>query len=305
MARRAQRAPGKADSAEAGLPARRMPEAGAASAHLVVIPGRRRGPFGFRLEAVSEIIRVPPLAHMPLAPRSLLGLANLRGVVLPVVEPAPAAGPAGCADRRRDTRDRDRPRRAASASPSIGSTLSSSVAADELSDDARAPGRLDPDILDGVIKGAEGDDTIKILESGTDAAREFADRRRVGRPRWQPPPRSRLLRRPPAARPKRDRSRSSASNSARRNMRCRSSACARSFRCPSTVAEMPRSETAVLGVVTLRGRLLPLVSLRALLGLPQRQSAAVAARSLWCRWAMAASASWPTAPARSCASIPV
>ena len=36
---------------------------------------------------------------------------------------------------------------------------------------------------------------------------------------------------------------------------------------PDQIAELPRSETAVLGVVTLRDRLLPLVSLRALLGL--------------------------------------
>ena len=68
MARRAQRAPGKADSAEAGLPARRMPEAGAASAHLVVTRVGDEA-LGFRLEAISEIIRVPPLAHMPLPAR--------------------------------------------------------------------------------------------------------------------------------------------------------------------------------------------------------------------------------------------
>jgi purine-binding chemotaxis protein CheW len=33
---------------------------------------------------VSEIARMPPLARVPQAPRSLLGLANLRGSVLPV-----------------------------------------------------------------------------------------------------------------------------------------------------------------------------------------------------------------------------
>jgi purine-binding chemotaxis protein CheW len=37
---------------------------------------------------------------------------------------------------------------------------------------------------------------------------------------------------------------------------------------PDRVSEVPRAETAVIGVVTLRDRLLPLVSLRALLGLP-------------------------------------
>ncbi|GAC1643637.1 MAG: hypothetical protein NVS4B4_19910 [Bradyrhizobium sp.] len=43
---------------------------------------------------------------------------------------------------------------------------------------------------------------------------------------------------------------------------------------PDDVSELPRPETAVLGVMTLRDRLLPIVSLRALLGLPvggQRQ----------------------------------
>jgi purine-binding chemotaxis protein CheW len=41
--------------------------------------------FGLRLDSVAEIIRLPNLAHMPLVPPSLLGLANLRGIVLPVV----------------------------------------------------------------------------------------------------------------------------------------------------------------------------------------------------------------------------
>ena len=41
--------------------------------------------FGLRLATVAEIIRLPDLAHMPLVPPSLLGLANLRGIVLPVI----------------------------------------------------------------------------------------------------------------------------------------------------------------------------------------------------------------------------
>src|SRR4051812_16904722 len=34
--------------------------------------------------SVSEVMRMPPLARVPQAPRSLMGLANLRGSVLPV-----------------------------------------------------------------------------------------------------------------------------------------------------------------------------------------------------------------------------
>ncbi|HYD33483.1 MAG TPA: chemotaxis protein CheW, partial [Methylophilaceae bacterium] len=42
--------------------------------------------FALPLEALQEIIRVPPLAHVPLSPPSLKGLANNRGVVLPIID---------------------------------------------------------------------------------------------------------------------------------------------------------------------------------------------------------------------------
>src|SRR6202000_2192818 len=39
---------------------------------------------GVPAEAVAEIIRVPPAARVPQAPRGLLGVSNLRGTVLPL-----------------------------------------------------------------------------------------------------------------------------------------------------------------------------------------------------------------------------
>ena len=47
---------------------------------------------------------------------------------------------------------------------------------------------------------------------------------------------------------------------------------------PAEVATIPRSDNAMLGVTTIRGRLLPLVSLAALLGQPSRASADTRAR---------------------------
>jgi purine-binding chemotaxis protein CheW len=41
--------------------------------------------FAAPMAPVQEIIRMPELAKMPLGPRALLGLANLRGCVLPIV----------------------------------------------------------------------------------------------------------------------------------------------------------------------------------------------------------------------------
>jgi purine-binding chemotaxis protein CheW len=40
--------------------------------------------YALRSEEVSEVVRVPALARIPQAPSALLGVANLRGSVLPV-----------------------------------------------------------------------------------------------------------------------------------------------------------------------------------------------------------------------------
>src|SRR5580698_652653 len=41
--------------------------------------------YAFRSEEVAEVIRVPTVARVPQGPAALLGVANLRGAVLPVV----------------------------------------------------------------------------------------------------------------------------------------------------------------------------------------------------------------------------
>ena len=46
--------------------------------------------------SVSEVARMPPLARVPQAPPSLLGLANLRGSVLPVASVRALLGRARC-----------------------------------------------------------------------------------------------------------------------------------------------------------------------------------------------------------------
>lgn len=43
-------------------------------------------PFAFSLDSVREIIHVPPCVAVPLTPKALVGLANLRGRVLPVLD---------------------------------------------------------------------------------------------------------------------------------------------------------------------------------------------------------------------------
>jgi len=103
-----------------------------------------------------KIIRVPRLAHMPMGPRSLLGLANLRGVVVPVISLAsllrlPAA-PLDDAARVIVT-DGNAP---------VGFLVERiekllTLAAKEIEADAAGAGSIAPDLLDGTVKGAEGE----------------------------------------------------------------------------------------------------------------------------------------------------
>jgi purine-binding chemotaxis protein CheW len=41
--------------------------------------------YALPAEAVAEVIRIPSTARIPQAPRALVGVANLRGDVLPIV----------------------------------------------------------------------------------------------------------------------------------------------------------------------------------------------------------------------------
>jgi purine-binding chemotaxis protein CheW len=42
--------------------------------------------FGFDIMSVQEIIRLPKLAKVPRTPPYVDGIANLRGVILPVID---------------------------------------------------------------------------------------------------------------------------------------------------------------------------------------------------------------------------
>src|SRR5947209_20385884 len=53
------------------------------------VSGRR---YALPAEDVAEVLGVPAVARLPHSPPSLLGLANIRGTVVPVVSPAVLLG---------------------------------------------------------------------------------------------------------------------------------------------------------------------------------------------------------------------
>jgi purine-binding chemotaxis protein CheW len=227
--------------------------------------------FGFCLDDVEEIIRLPALAHMPLSPPSLLGLANLRGVVLPVVSLRRLLGlPEVTPDEsvRVIVMARIAP---------VGFVVDrvenlAALPAGGIERDDAGAGSVDPALLEGIVRGAEGRSTIKVLNPQRLLRSEF-ERLSVAEPRASTGVSIAATR-------------SYAAGHMLTTVAARPQVSLVSFHVgqeeyavpiervreiipfPNQVSEVARSETAVLGVVTWHDRLLPLVSLRALLGLP-------------------------------------
>jgi purine-binding chemotaxis protein CheW len=226
--------------------------------------------FGLRLDSVAEIIRLPNLAHMPLVPPSLLGLANLRGIVLPVVSlrallrlPEHAAN-----EQTRVVVMRG--------DAAVGFVVDRverlmSLAGGQLEQDNAGAGTTDPSLLDGVIKGAEGESTIKILSPARLLAGQFTE---LGVSATRAASHPSVVMAGSAAAPAQVLVSLLSFFLGQQEYALPLDRVREIISLPDDISELPRPETAVLGVMTLRDRLLPIVSLRALLGLPvggQRQ----------------------------------
>lgn len=259
------RRPEAGGASNVGAPARARHDGG--DEHIVMFRVADSS-FGFRLAGVGEIIRLPSLARMPLGPRSLLGLANLRGVVLPVVSLRLLLGlPHVMPDDATRVIVVEEGVLVGFVVDRIEGLMN--IPANLVETDDAGAGTIDPDLVDGVIKGAEGDSTIKILHPPRLLRDEFA--------RLASGPRSATVASVTAT---------ASAAAGRSTAEAQQNVSLVSFDLgaqeyalplervreiiplPDRVSDVPRAETAVIGVVTLRDRLLPLVSLRALLGLP-------------------------------------
>jgi purine-binding chemotaxis protein CheW len=224
------------------------------------------GKFGFQLGDVGEIVRVPNLARMPLAPRSLVGLANLHGGILPVVDLRRLLGLPGAA-----LDEAARVIVIARGAP-VGYVVDRvdglvSLPAGRLEKDDTGAGSIDPDLLAGVIKGAEGESTVKILNPARILRDEYSQLGVSGQRASSAASVAAVSATPSATAVERKVSLVSFELDGQ-EYALPLDRVQEIIQLPSQISEVARSETAVLGVVTLRDRLLPLVSLRALLGLP-------------------------------------
>ncbi len=221
----------------------------------------RIGPdlFGVPLGEVQEIIRVPTLVQVPLAPASLEGVANLRGVVLPITSLRRVFGvedlPHDDATRVVVLRLQDRP------TGFVVDRMASVVTADpaEIEEAGSLDGTMQGGLLDGVVKRQDG--MIQLLAP----SRLLGDG--VGRPQAAG---ARASMGPTAeeAAATHDDIQLVSFVAADHDYAFPIADVHEIVHLPATITRVPQAPPAVLGVITLRKRLLPLVSLRRLLGLP-------------------------------------
>jgi purine-binding chemotaxis protein CheW len=224
--------------------------------------------FAVDMTPVQEIIRVPEIVRVPLAPASLEGLANLRGKVLPIVSLRRIFGFA-----EEDFDDATRAVVIDIGQPlgfvvdRVASVINVEPAQIEGVEEIR--GTVDSDLLTGILKDVGGFPMVMVLDFGQLIAREFAAIAAL--------------------------TKSAAGLTASAGSAATSDEEAASdelqlvsfsvegqeyaveiervqeiVQVPETIVHVPNAPASVLGLMNLRARLLPLVSLRSLFGLPTR-----------------------------------
>jgi purine-binding chemotaxis protein CheW len=222
--------------------------------------------FAVALSDVQEIIRPPTVVHMPLCPGSLEGLANLRGVVLPIVNLRRAFrfAQAQADDATRVVvLDYGRP---------VGLVVDRmanvvTIETERIEPASAIRSALDAEVLEGLIRDADGRSVVMILDCQSIFRREFG-----GDGQFHEGGRS-------AERLAESAARETAAEAGDEDQLVSFEVAGQEYafpiervqeivQLPSAITEVPNAPHHVLGVITLRQRLLPLVSLRLLFGMP-------------------------------------
>ena len=215
-------------------------------------------------EHVLEVIHVPAVARVPHSPAALLGVANLRGKVMPLV------GLRGLLRSHGDSAAiatkaivLDAGQRLALAVDSVDSLVA--VAEDTIETRESELSAREGEVLSGAFRSARHDEVAKILAIERLLAAAFT----------QQPRAKRQSRVGAVAAEGKGRSAASAPSKmlvtfevAQQEFALELESVQEILPAPAAVTVVPRAETLVLGVTSLRDRLLPLLSLRGLLGFP-------------------------------------
>ncbi len=226
--------------------------------------------FAVDMAPVQEIIRVPEVVKVPLAPRTLDGLANLRGKVLPIISLRRIFG---FEERANDDATRavviDQGQPLGFVVDRVVSVLG--VDSRQIEDTGAISATVNSELVSGLIKDVGGHAMIMVLDFGKLIASEFADVAATSRGNagaaLETAQHTAMEQEPVS-----DELQLVSFEVEHQEYAISIDDVQEIVQVPDLIVHMPHSESHVLGVMTLRNRLLPLVSLRRMFGLPTRDA---------------------------------
>lgn len=223
--------------------------------------------FAVDMAPVQEIIRVPDVVRVPLAPPTLDGLSNLRGRVLPIISLRRIFG-FGEQDHDDATRavviDIGQP--LGFVVDRVASVIN--VEPEQIEGVDTIRGTIDSELLTGILKDVGGYPMVMVLDFARLIAQEFAEIAQLARSSGAAVA---------AASTEGDDETDSDELQlvsfavAGQEYAIDISSVQEIVQVPDNIVHVPNSSAHVLGLMTLRERLLPLVSLRSLFSLPDRE----------------------------------
>ncbi len=229
------------------------------------------GVFAVDMAPVQEIIRVPETVRVPMAPKALDGLANLRGKVLPIVS---LARTFGFADKPHDDATRavviDLGQPLGFVVDRVASVVN--VEPHQMAEVDAISATVDSQLLKGLLKDVGGHAMTMVLDFERVIANEFAHIAALSGTRAD-----RLgVARAESLLPSRDEGDNSdelqlvSFEVASQEYAVAIENVQEIVQFPDDIVRVPGAQSHVVGVMTLRQRLLPLVSLRRIFGLPDK-----------------------------------
>jgi purine-binding chemotaxis protein CheW len=227
--------------------------------------------FAVPLAEVQEIIRMPDVVHVPMSPAALEGLANLRGTVLPVIRLRQIFGmePIGHDDSTRVViLDQGRP---------VGLVVDRvanvvTVEKDRIEAADAIQGTVDTDLMTGMIKASDGKSMVMILDAAKVVAREFKSvGKKLNKGHDSHGSQTEDRKTQADSADVSDESQFVSFEVAGQEYALPIERVQEIVQIPEQITEVPNTPSHVLGVMTLRSRLLPLVSLRDMFNLPSQE----------------------------------
>jgi purine-binding chemotaxis protein CheW len=221
--------------------------------------------FAVDMAPVQEIIRVPSVVRVPLAPDTLDGLANLRGKVLPIISLRRIFG-----FEEVDYSDATRAIVIDLGQPLgfVVDTVASVVGVEvsKIEDVSSISGTVDTELLTGLIKDVGGHAMIMVLDFAKLIANEFTDIAKLSTSTAA----QSLLRQEENLDDEKfsDELQLVSFSVAEQEYAISIEDVQEIVQVPENIIHVPHSDSHVLGVMTLRQRMLPLVSLRKMFNLP-------------------------------------